>query len=128
CLEVIVQTRQITPAGISAHLDQPCPEHQPEERPAIDPIERHLWRRVVRAGKDREEASLQEERLPAERIKRLAHVDEGEVQHPEECPDDAGGDPASMLYEAGERDEREQHADPACGAEGGVGWPEEEET
>ena len=86
-LVVVVETGQLTPAPVAAHLDQPRAELHAEEEPAHQHDEAELGRRCGRAKEDREEASLEQKRLPSERVEGLSDVHDREVEDPEQRKD-----------------------------------------
>src|SRR5205809_426823 len=61
-------------------------------------------------------------------VERDADVHEGEVQHPEKRPDAGCRDAAPALKDTADRDERQKHAEPAGGAECGIGRMKKEEA
>ena len=65
-LVVVIETREIAPALVTAHLDEPGAELHSEQQPAHEHDQAELGRRCGRAEEDREEARFQEERLPPE--------------------------------------------------------------
>ena len=87
-LVVVVEARQLAPAPVAAQLDESGAELDPEDKPAEQEDERPRGHRAARAEEDREKAGLEQERLPAERVKDLADIDDRLIQHPQREPDD----------------------------------------
>ena len=81
-LVVVVQAGQVAPARVAAHLDQPRAELDPEQQPAGHPERQHRRRDPVVAEEDQQEAGLQQQRLPAERVPGLPDVDDRQVERP----------------------------------------------
>src|SRR4029453_18874316 len=79
----VVQAGEVTPAVVAAQLDQPGPELDPEQQPAAQP--QHQGGRDLRGRpqEDGQEPGLQQQRLPAEAVERLADVDNRQVQGPQ---------------------------------------------
>ena len=75
-LVVVVETREVAPAAIAAHLDQPRAELHAEEQPAKQDDEGEGRSGARVAEEDREEAGLAQQRFPAERVERLTDVDD----------------------------------------------------
>src|ERR1700688_2676897 len=80
------EARTIAPAGVPAHFDQACAEHDAEFEPAeqINNGERRLY--AAGSEKDGKEACLEKNRFPPERIKCLACVDERDVEYTHQGP------------------------------------------
>ena len=58
---VVVEARQVAPALVAPHLDQPRAELDAEEKPAHQDDEAELRSRRDRAEEDREEPGLEEQ-------------------------------------------------------------------
>src|SRR5205823_13622408 len=78
-LVVVVQAREVAPAAITAHLDEPRAELDAECKPAeqIHDGDRRCELRV--AEEEREEPGLAQQALPAERVEGLTDVHDAEV-------------------------------------------------
>ena len=113
CFVVVVHARQIAPAAVSAQLDEAGPELDSKREPAEQDEGEDGRRNPVVAEEDRQEARLQEQRLPAEGVPTLADVDDAEVQDPEQEPHEHGERGGSRLGEAQDDRRRENDADPA---------------
>ena len=85
-LVVVVQTRQIAPALVAAHLDQPGAELDAEEQPPGCHQHCPGWCDVVVAEEHRQEARFEEQGLPAERVPELPDVDDGQICRPQQQP------------------------------------------
>ncbi len=85
-LVVVVEAGQLAPARVPAHLDQPRAELHPEHHPAQQPQDQHRRPHPRVAEEDREEAHLQQQRLPAEGVPGLPHVHDRQVQQPQQRP------------------------------------------
>src|SRR5207248_7963119 len=119
-LVVIDEARQVPPAGVSANLDEPRAEHDPEDEPSEQPDDSRRWRQTrerarieERAEEDREEAGLQELDLPAVAMPVLPDVHEGEVERPEDGHEE-------RVREAGQYHEREAGPEPGRGEQEAV--------
>jgi hypothetical protein len=73
-LVVVVGAGEIPPAPVAPDLDEPGAELEPEEQPAEQPQDDGRRRLVGRAEEDREEARVEQQRLPSEGVEDLAHV------------------------------------------------------
>src|SRR5207247_4161238 len=87
---VVVQAREVAPAGIAAKLDETRAEHDAEDQPAQEPHDgrrrrpaREGARIEKRAEEDREEPRLQKLDLPAVGVPVLSDMNEGEIDRPE---------------------------------------------
>ena len=127
-LEVVIQARQVAPAGIAAQLDQPGAEHQAEQDPSVHPDEPEARRGRGPAEEDGEKAGLEQERLPAESVEGLADVDEREIEEPQRAPDDRGGDRAALLGPRAQRQDSERNAGPRSDPERRIGGGEKEKA
>ena len=85
--KMVVETGQVMPAGITPPLDQACSEHHPECEPAEKPDHDPLRLHIGRPQKDCQETALQKQRFPSEGVESLADIGEGEVEQPEQKPD-----------------------------------------
>jgi hypothetical protein len=83
---VIVEACQVAPARIATKLDQAGPELHSEREPAKEQQDKRRRCDLIVAQEDAEESRLEEERLPPERIERLPHVDDRQVERPQHEP------------------------------------------
>ena len=85
-LVVVVEAGEVTPAAVAAQLDQPGPELDPEQQPAVQPQHQGGRGGPGRAQEHRQEAGFQQQGLPAEAVEGLADVDHRQVQRPQGEP------------------------------------------
>src|SRR6185503_9411036 len=85
-LVVELHAGEVPPAWIAAKLDQARPELDPERQPPESEDHRQRWADLAVAEEDREEAGLEQQRLPTEAVERAADVDDRLVQDPEHEP------------------------------------------
>src|SRR5262245_28798968 len=85
---VIEEASQFTPAFVVAKLDQASANLGTKQHPTQCQHRNDGWTNVGCSEEYRQEACLQQHRFPAERIKLLPDVDDGEIQHPEHEPYD----------------------------------------
>jgi hypothetical protein len=86
-LVVVVEAAEVTPAAVAAELDQPGSELDPEQQPAVQPQHQGGRGGGGRAEEDGQEPGLEQQRLPAEAVERLADVDDRQVHGPQGQPD-----------------------------------------
>ena len=111
-LVVVVEAGQVAPAAIAAQLDHPGAELDAEHEPAKQQDERPRGDRRPGAEEDGQEPGFEEERLPAERVKDLAHVDDRLVQDPEREPDEDREPRRRHIGKASHHGEAEHEATP----------------
>src|SRR4051812_19725051 len=110
---VVVEAGEIAPAAIAAHLDEPGAELEAEEEPAEEPHERRRYRARRRTKEGGEKPRFEEERLPAECVEGLPHVDDREIERPEQEPDRHGDRRRQPVRNSGEY--RQRKHDPGDG-------------
>ena len=111
-LVVVVQARQIAPAGVVADLDQSGSELDAEQQPAQQPQHRR-WRCCAGwAEEDRHEAGFEQQRLPAEGVERLADVDDRQIQRPQGQPGQHGQPGGPGLRRPEQQQCGDRHAGP----------------
>ena len=125
---VVVQTGQIAPARVAAHLDQPGAELDPEQQPARQPQRQHRGRDAVVAEEDRQEPGLQQQRFPAERIPRLPDVDDRQVQHPQRQPHQHRRPQRHQVGRAGDDGRRQCRTEPGDAREQPIGIAQMEDA
>src|SRR5436190_24054017 len=88
---VIVETGQVTPAGVATQLDKACANHNPKDEPAEQPDD-NLGRRVFwegpgieqRTKKNRQKSGFQQLNFPPVAVPVLPDMNEGHVKHPQD--------------------------------------------
>lgn len=125
-LVVVVEAGQLAPARVAAHLDQPRPELDAEQDPAQQEEHHDRRRDLVVAQEDREEAGLQEQGLPAERVPGLADVHNRQIQDPGHQPEQHAAPERQQTVQSGDECHRHRAADPRPGREEAVGAVEME--
>ena len=111
-LIVVIEARQIAPAGIAAQLDQARAEHHAEFHPAQDQKGKHVGRGCALAQKDRAEPGLEQHGFPTISVEDLPHIHERDVERPQRGPNGRGDAKAEAAGKAGERHQRERDAAP----------------
>lgn len=115
CLMVVVQAGQLPPARVAPHLDQPGAELHPEQHPAQQEEDDDRWGHLVVAEEDREETHLQQQRLPPERVPRLADVDDRQIQRPGNEPQQHSAPERQLRVQACDQRHRHRAARPGPG-------------
>src|SRR3954471_1455156 len=103
----------MAPAAIGAHPDGAGGERESEEEPAEEPHERRRYRARRRTEEGGEKPRFEEERLPAECVEGLPHVDDREIERPEQEPDREGERRRQPVRNSG--DYRQRKHDPGDG-------------
>jgi hypothetical protein len=111
-LVVVVEAGEVTPAAVAAQLDQPGPELDPEQQPAVQPQHQGGRGGPGRPEEDGQEPGLQQQRLPPEAVERLADVDHREVEAPEGQPDQHRHPGRPLLGQAGQGRRGQRHPRP----------------
>ena len=120
-LVVVFEASQVTPARITAHLDHPGAELDPEHQPAQEDQDQSRRRAAVRSEEDRQESGLEQQRLPPERVPRLADVDDRQVQRPEHRPGQHRHDGRRSVDDPGDGQKRNADTGPRHAGEEAIG-------
>ncbi len=110
---VVVERRQVAPHPVAAHLDHPGAELEPEDEPAQEEDHDDRRRDLVGAEERDDEARLEQQALPAERVEGLPDRHDREVEAPEQQEGEHRHPRRAELRKAGDEQGRDQHADRA---------------
>ena len=125
---VVVQASKVPPTTIVADLDQPRPELDTEQHPAQQQDDGDRRSSGGRAKEDRQKTRLQQERLPAEGVERLADVDDRQIQHPQHQPDQHRQPGGSGLRQTHHERRRQHYPEPRHRSQKSVGVVKVEEA
>ena len=111
-LVVVLEAGEVAPAGVAAQLDEPGADLDAEQEPANEQQDEPRRGGVGGAEEGDEDAGLEQQRLPPERIPDTADLDEGEVDHPQQQEGDHRQPPRAGLRDAEQQQDRHAHPDP----------------